>query len=166
MICLFFILPGSQIEERITEGVSPIVKRIIGVLVILLAIGVALIPQFTKCANAMMKCNYTAKAELGLSLPILVEGVVLVAGRKGSVAFQKAGLKRVVLVDRKESQTVLAAVGAALGISVILVPYTLIGVCNSPMHCFTLMKPALLILGVLLILANLSLLADLRQNRT
>jgi peptidoglycan/LPS O-acetylase OafA/YrhL len=114
------------------------VKRLIGVIIIILAIGVAVIPQLTKCDSSMMVCPYTVKAELALSLPIFIEGLYLLAGRK-------------------ESEIGLALVGVALGIAVILVPYTLIGVDTSPMKCFTVMKPALLIIGVLLILSNLGL---------
>jgi len=97
-----------------------------------------------------MKCNYTADAEMALALPILIEGLVLVIGRK-------------------ESQFGLALVGAALGISVILVAYVLIGVCSSTMmtmDCITIMKPSLLVLGLLLILANIGLLWSSMRNKT
>ena len=114
------------------------VKRIIGVIIILLAIGTWLVPQLTKCDMSTMVCNYTAKAELALAIPLAVEGLVLIFGRK-------------------ESTIGLALVGAAIGVSVVLVAYVLIGVCSSTMmtmDCQTMMKPALLVFGILEILAN------------
>jgi peptidoglycan/LPS O-acetylase OafA/YrhL len=122
------------------------IKRIIGILIIILAIGVAVIPQLTKCHSSMMVCPYTVKAELALALPILAEGLVLAAGRKESIFG-------------------LAVVGVALGIAVILIPTALIGVDTSPMLCATVMRPTLLILGVILILANLGLLWESLRNR-
>ena len=113
-------------------------KRVIGIIVILLAVCIVVIPQFTKCDNSKMACNFTAKAEIALAIPIAVEGLVLILGRK-------------------ESTLGLAIVGAAMGISVILVSYVLIGACNSTMmtmDCQTIMKPVLLILGILVILVN------------
>jgi hypothetical protein len=85
-----------------------------------------------------MTCNYTAKAELALAIPLAVEGLILV-------------------FSRKESTKGLAVVGAAIGVAVILIDYVLIGVCVSMienMHCQTIMKPSLLLFGILEILVN------------
>jgi Domain of unknown function (DUF4418) len=115
-----------------------LVKRVIGVIIIILALGTWLVPQLTKCHNSAMTCNYTAKAELALAIPLAVEGLVLV-------------------FSRKESTKGLAIVGAAVGVSVILIDYVLIGVCVSMienMHCQTIMKPSLLLFGILEILVN------------
>jgi hypothetical protein len=115
--------------------------RVLGILIIVVAIGIAVIPQSTKCPSSTMPCNYTAKAEMALSLPVLVEGLVLA-------------------LYPRESHVGLSFVGLGLGISVILVAYALIGVCRSmgAPDCQTLMQPSLLLLGVMLILANASLL--------
>ena len=111
----------------------------------ILAIGIAVIPQLTKCEKSMMACNYTAKAEIALAIPVFVEGLILI-------------------ISRQKSQIGLALTGAALGISVILVAYVLIGVCGPMMDCSTIMKPVLLILGLLLILANGWLLWDSKPS--
>jgi Domain of unknown function (DUF4418) len=126
------------------------VKRVIGVIIAFLAVCIVVIPQLTKCHNSAMICNYNVKAQIGLCLPIAVEGLVLVLGRK-------------------ESTIGLALVGIALGVSVILVDYVLIGVCVSMienMNCQTIMKPSLLVLGVLVILANVWLLWISKPNKT
>jgi hypothetical protein len=113
-------------------------KKAIGVLIILLAIGIAVVPQLTKCHLATMTCNYTAKAEIALAIPIAIEGIVL-------------------LFVRKESTFGIAIMGAALGLAVILLATVLIGVCVSMienMSCQTIMKPALIVFGVFLIIVN------------
>ena len=117
-------------------------KRVIGIIIVLLAVGIAVVPQLTKCHNSAMTCNYTAKAEIALALPLAIEGLVL-------------------LVGRKESTFGLAFVGIALGVSVILIAYVLIGVCQSMienMDCQTIMKPSLFIFGLFVIFANVWLL--------
>jgi peptidoglycan/LPS O-acetylase OafA/YrhL len=120
-------------------------KRIIGILIVILAIGIAVIPQFTKCDKSMMACNYTAKAEIALAIPVFVEGLILI-------------------ISGQKSQLGLAFVGAALGLSVILVAYVLIGTCGPMMDCTTIMKPVLLVLGLLLILVNGWLLWDSKSK--
>lgn len=125
-------------------------KKAIGVLIILLAVGIALVPQLTKCHNSAMTCNYTAKGEFALAIPILVEGIVL-------------------LFIRKESTFGLAIMGIALGVAVILLTTVLIGVCVSMienMNCQTLMKPSLIVFGVLLIIVNGWLLLISKPGKT
>jgi hypothetical protein len=138
---------GLNSERRILLGGQAKLKKIIGILVVILAIGIAVIPQLTKCPKAMMACNYTAKAELALALPVLIEGLVLI-------------------FSRQKSQIGLGLVGAALGISVILVAYVLIGVCGPTMDCSTIMKPVLLVLGLLQLLVNGWLLWDSKPSVT
>ena len=123
-------------------------KRAIGIIIFLLAVCIAVIPQLTKCPSPNMTCNYTAKAELALAIPLAVEGLILVFGYK-------------------QSSTALALVGGALGISVILISQVLIGVCESiieNMDCQTIMKPSLLVFGVAVVLANIWLLLVSRSN--
>ncbi len=124
-------------------------KRAIGIIVFILAVGIAVIPQLTKCPSPNMTCNYTAKAELALAIPLAIEGLVLIFGYKQSMG--------------------LALVGIALGVSVILISQVLIGVCESiieNMDCQTIMKPSLLVFGLAVVLANIWLLLVSRSKTT
>jgi hypothetical protein len=97
-----------------------------------------------------MTCNYTAKAEIALALPVAIEGLVLI-------------------ISRKESSMALAVMGMAMGVSVVLVATVLIGVCVSMienMNCQTIMKPSLLLFGSALILTNGLLLWNSRPGKT
>jgi hypothetical protein len=120
--------------------------RIAAIAFIVLALLIAIIPQFTDCesqgrmltlANGKeiaMKCHWTAHAELGLSIPLLAVGVTMFLSR------------------RKESRRNLGIVGTTLGIVAVLLPTTLIGVCGNPdMVCNSTMKPALILMGALVI---------------
>jgi hypothetical protein len=110
----------------------------------ILAVGIAAIPQFTDCLShgrhltladgreIPMKCHWTAQAELGLGLPILAVGALMVGSR------------------RKQSLRGLGLLGLALGAIVIALPTELIGVCGNPaMVCNSTMKPALILMGAL-----------------
>ena len=125
-------------------------KRTIGIIILLLAVLIAIIPQLTKCHSSAMTCNYTAKAEMALVIPIAVEGLALI-------------------FTRKEYSFGLALVGIALGIAVVLVATVLIGVCVSMienMKCQTIMKPSLILFGAALIITNGLLLWDSRPGKT
>jgi hypothetical protein len=88
-----------------------------------------------------MPCDYSFKAEIALAIPLTASGIVITVFKS------------------KEIIAGAAIVGIFLGISVILVPYTLIGVCGSPMmKCTSLMKPSLFILGILTIASNIGIL--------
>ncbi|HSJ53696.1 MAG TPA: DUF4418 family protein [Anaerolineae bacterium] len=110
----------------------------------ILAVLIGVVPMFTDCESAgrmltledgrqvSMKCHWTARAELGLALPLLAVGAMM--------PFSK----------NKGSRRILGIAGAALGIVTILLPTELIGVCMSPeMPCVSTMKPALLLMGAL-----------------
>jgi hypothetical protein len=110
----------------------------------ILAILIAVVPMFTDCHSAghtmtlangreiPMKCHWTGRAELGLGLPLLAVGLVTAVNR------------------RKESYRSLGLLGGILGVVAILLPTTLIGTCGSPeMSCNTVMKPALILMGIL-----------------
>jgi Domain of unknown function (DUF4418) len=125
------------------------VRTVTGIMIVLLAIGIAFIPQLTKCHASTMTCNYTAKAEMALAIPIAVEGLALI-------------------FTRKEYSFGLALVGVALGISVVLVATCLIGVCVSMienMKCQTIMKPSLILFGSVLIIVNGWLLWNSRPKK-
>jgi hypothetical protein len=114
--------------------------------IVVLAVLIAVVPMFTDCASAgrmltladgreiPMKCHWTGRAELGLGLPLLAVGLTMVFSR------------------RKESFRNLGIVGTTLGLVAILLPTTLIGVCGNPdMPCNSIMRPALTLMGVLLV---------------
>jgi hypothetical protein len=120
--------------------------KIAAALVIVLALVIGLVPQFTDCQSqgraltlqngktVPMKCHWTAIAEIALAVPLFGLGAVM--------AFSK----------RKESRRIIAGLGALLGLFVILLPTALIGVCASAdMLCNSVMKPTLIMSGILII---------------
>jgi len=134
--------------------------KIAAALIVIVALVIGIVPQFTDCqsqgraplalANGKttpMKCHWTAQAALGMSLPLLGLGSV--------TAFTK----------RKESRRIIAVLGTLLGAIVILLPTRLIGVCASTdMVCNSVMKPALIFSGILVIgLSVVSLVISERQ---
>jgi hypothetical protein len=113
-------------------------NRVLGILLFVLAAAIAIVPVYTKCGGSTMPCNFSFKAEIALAISLFAAGVLTAVLR------------------RRETLPGVAVVGLILGVSVILVPTVLIGVCGSPMmHCVSQMKPALLVLGALTILVNL-----------
>jgi len=120
--------------------------KIIGGLLIVLALLIAILPMFTDCesqgrsltlANGReipMKCHWTGLAELALAAPLLVVG---------ALTFTSKGA---------ESLRNLSLTGGITGILVILLPSTLIGVCANPdMRCNALMRPSLILAGSLVV---------------
>jgi len=78
----------------------------------------------------MMKCYWTAHAEIVVGVPLVVIGVLLLFAR------------------RKETTRVLGILTAVLGVLSILLATNIIGTClNDQMVCNTEMKPTLLIAG-------------------
>jgi hypothetical protein len=124
-------------------------QRWLGITLMVMALVIAIVPQFTTCesqgrsiilangASVPMKCLWTARAELVVSIPLLLTGALMIASR------------------RRESLRNLAILGAILGVLVLLIPTVLIGVCQTLMTCHTLMKPVLLITGSLVTAAGL-----------
>lgn len=125
--------------------------RILAAIIIILALVVMLVPQFTNCSadgkvltlqngkTVAMKCTWSAKAELALGVPLLVVGVLMALSR------------------RKETIRSLSLLGAVLGVLVILIPTSLIGVCSSAdMNCNAILKPTMIVSGILLILVSLA----------
>jgi hypothetical protein len=116
--------------------------KIVASLLIVLALVVGIVPQFTDCASdgrmltladgrtIPMKCHWTAKGELALAVPLLATGSVMAASR------------------RKETWRSLSLIGTVLGVLIILLPTSLIGVCGNPdMICNSVMKPVLILAG-------------------
>ena len=141
--------------------------RVVAVLVVAMALVVGIAPQFTHCktgstmgANASnatlasdattgagaaaaakatpMRCYWTARAELGLALPLAAAGVLFFFSR------------------RKETCRALAVLVCALGVVALLLPTVLIGVCeNGSAVCNTAMRPILLVTGGLTVAIGL-----------
>ena len=133
--------------------------KIAAVAIVILALVIGIVPQFTDCQSqgraltlqngktVPMKCHWTAIAEIGMAVPLLGLGAVTAVSK------------------RKESRRIIAGLGALLGLFVILLPTTLIGVCASAdMLCNSVMKPTLILSGILVIAISIaSLIISERQ---
>lgn len=117
-------------------------KYVIGIALILLGALIAFGPQsiFSVCEfnpEKPMKCNWMAKAEMGVGLVILAEGIL-------SMIF-----------DDKNIRFGISVSALLMGALVLALPYVLIGVCkNSHMACVALTRPALTICGIAVILLS------------
>jgi hypothetical protein len=120
--------------------------KIAAAIIVVLALVIGILPQFTDCQSqgraialqngktVPMKCHWTAIAEIGMAVPLLGVGAVTAVSK------------------RKESRRIIAGFGALLGLFVILLPTRLIGVCASAdMLCNSVMKPTLILSGILII---------------
>ena len=118
-------------------------------IIIILAVVVGVAPQFMDCqsqgktielpnGNSLpMKCHWTARAEIALAVPLLLCGLFMFVCRQ------------------KESRRQQAGLGAALGLFVVLLPTILIGVCApTDMACRALMKPTLILAGILAVVLS------------
>jgi hypothetical protein len=125
--------------------------RILATSIVILAILIGVLPQFFNCQydgkaltladgrQVPMKCYWTARASLLVAIPLLAVGLLLAVGRQ------------------RETRRVLALLGGVDGILVILLPTWLIGVCQHPgASCNLVMKPALILMGILVIVASLA----------
>jgi len=124
--------------------------KVLAVLIIVVALVIIIVPQYTNCEYGqdhststtssgdaaaampyrMMKCYWSAHAEIVAGVPLLAVGALLVFAR------------------RKETTLALGIVTAVLGVLTILIPTSVVGTClNDQMVCNTEMKPTLLIAG-------------------
>lgn len=116
--------------------------RVFGITLIVLAIALAVVPNFTDCQSqgkaielpsgktVAMKCHWSGVAEIGIAVPMSIVGVMMTTNR------------------RRNNLTNLSVLGIALGGLAIAFPAGLIGVCQTPtMMCVTAMKPTLITLG-------------------
>ena len=136
--------------------------RIPGILLVLLALAIAIVPQFTDCeaqgrsivlpngATIPMKCHWTARAEIAAAVPLVAVGGMIAASR------------------RRQTIRALAVVGILLGAVSLLLPATLIGVCSSAdMLCNMVMRPALMFAGVLTVAVSVvALLSGSQEERS
>jgi hypothetical protein len=123
--------------------------KVIAAILIILALIVGSVPQFTDClaqgrtielssGNSLpMKCHWTRQAEVAVALPLLSVGVLML------------------FIRSRSTLRVLAAMAVVLGISAILIPAYLIGTCANPeMICNLLMKPTLLFTGIVTVVTG------------
>jgi hypothetical protein len=133
-------------------------NKTMGILMIVLALVIAIVPIFTDClANGRalttadgrsvpMKCHWTAIAEIGLAVPLLLVGIFNFTSK------------------RKETFRTLNLIGLALGALVIAFPTVLIGVCaNKMMPCNMIELPTLILSGTLVMGASLIALYSTRN---
>jgi len=117
-------------------------KYVIGIALVLLGALIAFGPQsiFSVCEfnpEKAMKCHWMAKAEMGVGLVILAEGILsmILSDEKTRLGFSLAAM--------------------LMGILTLALPYVLIGVCKNPhMACVALTRPALTICGIAVILVS------------
>jgi hypothetical protein len=125
--------------------------KIVGIAFIILALVIGIVPMFTDCQSQgraielpagktiPMKCHWTGTSELVIGGSLLVLGVLLLRSK------------------RRETMRSLAVLGIVLGTFSILLPTVLIGVCASDeMLCNVLMKPTLILTGILTIIASIA----------
>jgi len=118
--------------------------KIIAIVLLIAGLVLILVPSFYTCAahgkaielpsgkSIPMKCFWTARAEIGLGVLLLVVGAFLLISRE------------------LESRRFLSILALILGIFIILFPTALIGVCTNPdMPCVVVMKPTLLLIGII-----------------
>jgi hypothetical protein len=137
--------------------------KILAAILIILALVTIIVPQFTNCEadgrmltlesgkQVPMKCLWSARAELALGIPLLVLGVLLAIARF------------------KETIRSLSILGVVVGILIILIPTSIIGVCANPdMTCLSIMKPLMIVVGILTIVVSLVALVlnERRSNGT
>jgi len=133
-------------------------NKILGLSIVVFALVAGILPAFTDCLSqgkqlttttgklVPMKCHWTAIAELGVAVPLGLAGIFTM--------FSK----------RKETRLAVSALGIVLGALVILFPTYLIGVCANPdMKCNYIMKPGLIITGILSIAAFVVILVNSRK---
>ena len=127
-------------------------RAVLGVVMIVLALALAIAPVFTDCEaqgkmlttadgrSVSMKCHWTGIAEIAAAIPLGIAGIYALLGR------------------RRETMRFAAIIGAASGLTAILLPTVLIGTCGNPaMTCNLLMRPIVLASGILAIVASIAL---------
>jgi hypothetical protein len=127
------------------------VQKYLGIALIFLALAISIMPAFTDCQSQgnflttstgkeiSMKCHWTGLSEIGVGVPLLAVGAMMTASR------------------RRSNVLILGVMGILLGGLAIAFPSFIIGVCATPtMICHTLMKPALITLGSIVVAISLA----------
>jgi hypothetical protein len=145
--------------------------KVLAGLIVVMALVIGIVPQFANCeaggspsmpagtqaASAAgatgtaaaaaapvpkMRCLWTARAELGIAIPLFALGALLFVSRT------------------KETRRALAVPSALLGTVAMLLPTALIGVCAAPgAVCHSSMLPAMLVAGGVTVASSLAHLA-------
>jgi hypothetical protein len=121
-------------------------KKLTGFSLLALALVLAIAPIFSDCRSqgrtlttkdgrtVDMKCHWTGVAEIAVAGPLALVGIFNLTSK------------------RKETLRSINIMGIALGALAILIPTALIGVCANPdMICNLIMRPVLILSGVLVI---------------
>ena len=124
--------------------------KFFGILIVVLALAIAIVPAFTDCQSqgkslttsagkaVPMKCHWNGIAEIGVAVPLLAVGAMMAANR------------------RKDNLRNLSIMGIVLGALAVAFPAGLIGVCPTPtMICHTVMGPTLTVLGSVAIVGSI-----------
>ena len=128
-------------------------NRSLGITLAVLGIALAVVPFFTDCASqgrfmtdAMgmqmpMRCYGNRAAELATGAPLFVVGAILTFAKfKSKGAFFS-----------------LSAIAVLAGVAGILMPTKVVGTCPGPTEiCNTVMKPALVSIGSMVIIGGLA----------
>ena len=133
-------------------------NKVLGVVMILMALVLAIAPVFTDCEShgkllstadgrtVSMKCHWAGVAEVAAAIPLALAGIYALRSR------------------RKETLRFAGLVGATSGLVAILLPTALIGTCmNASMICNLLMRPILLASGIIAIVASIALIVLARE---
>lgn len=116
--------------------------KVLGVALVIAAILVAVIPYFNNCTaeglfittkdgrQIDMKCYWTSRAELGVAIPLLAVGIITATSK------------------RKSTLMAMAVLGGLLSAVTFALPTVLIGVCMMDKSCLNVMKPSMMMLGV------------------
>jgi len=134
-------------------------NKFIGIALIVLALAIIIVPMFSDCESQgkflttssgkeiSMKCHWAGVGEIATGVPLLAAGVLMLFTR------------------RKTNLYILGIMGIVLGAITIMLPYNLVGVCQTPtMLCNTVMRPTLTILGSLAIAANAGIMLWARKS--
>lgn len=134
-------------------------KKILGTVMIILALVLAIAPIFTDCESqgktletaqgkvVSMKCHWTGIAEVAAAVPLALAGVFAIGSK------------------RKETIRLAGIVGLAAAVVSLLLPTVLIGTCGSPaMFCNLAMKPILMAAGILAAVASVVLFISARDS--
>jgi len=126
-------------------------NKVFGISLAVLAIALATVPFFTDCAShgeymkgAMgmlmpMRCYGNRVAEVAVGVPLFAAGAVMTFAKFKS---------RAALFS-------LSVIAVLAGVAGVLMPTAVVGTCRDPMSiCNTAMKPALLVIGSLVIVGG------------
>lgn len=134
--------------------------KIIGVALVVIAILAGVVPALNNCTaeglyittkdgrEIDMKCFWTSRASIAVAVPLAAVGIMLAVFR------------------RAETRRVLGVIAVLLGVALAALPTELIGVCQMDKTCLNVMKPSLILLGVLTVVLAGAAIAFARSGST